>query len=385
MKVVQFGAGSIGRGFLSPLYRQSGYEIVYVDIDDQLVALLNRRRSYPLVLVDSDGGKTEQVIDCFRAVSAGDIDSIAHELADADIAAVSVGASKMVGTAPSLAAGIARRAKADRPLDILLCENLRHPSALMREPLAALLSAEEAAWAGKHIGLVDMVVGRMVPKPTAESLASDPLRITAEPHGELLAARDSFKGEIPRLFGMETVEPIDSYFTRKLYTLNTAHATLAYLGYPKYRLIWECIQDRAIRETVEQALKESAQALIAEFGFDQNEMDTYCRDILRRLANPALGDTVARVAADPLRKLAPDERLVGPASLCERHGIAPAALARAIDAALSYNNPSDPASHEMQRQIKSLGRRRFLEEHCHIEPHSLLAELLTNRTGPNLC
>lgn len=386
MKVVQFGAGSIGRGFLSPLYRHSGYEIVYVDIDDKLVSRLNQRQSYPLMLVDSNGTSSEQVIEGFRAVSAGDIEAVARELSDADLAAVSVGANKLLDTAPLLDAGIARRAEeAAKPLNILLCENMRRPSTLMRDRLKTRLKDGALRYADNHIGLIDMVVGRMVPKPTPESLATDPLRIVAEPHGELLAARDSFKGEIPRLEGMQTVEPLDAYFTRKLFTLNTTHAALAYLGYPKYQFIWQSLQDDPIHETAAAALGETSQALIAEFGFDRQEMDAYCQDILRRLANPALGDTVERVAAGPLRKLSPDERLVGAARLCERHGIAPAALARVIDAALAYDNPADPEAKQMQRQIKSFGRRRFLQEHCRIEPHSKLAELLNDGTGRKQC
>ena len=40
-KAVQFGAGNIGRGFLSQLFNESGYEVVFIDIDKNLISHLN--------------------------------------------------------------------------------------------------------------------------------------------------------------------------------------------------------------------------------------------------------------------------------------------------------------------------------------------------------
>jgi 2-oxoisovalerate dehydrogenase E1 component len=57
-----------------------------------------------------------------------------------------------------------------------------------------------------------------------------------------------------------------------------------------------------------------------------------------RFANRALADPVSRLARDPLRKLAPGDRLVGAARLVERHGIRPEGLSWGIAAALAYEN-----------------------------------------------
>ena len=83
---------------------------------------------------------------------------------------------------------------------------------------------------------------------------------------------------------------------------------------------------------------------------------------MRRFANKALGDTVARVAADPLRKLRPNDRLVGAATLCLKHGITPTALARVIAAALMYDDSSDSAAMELQSKRKQQGDAAVLAE-----------------------
>jgi len=47
--IVIFGAGKIGRSFIGQLFGLSGYEVVFVDIDQKMVDELNRRNCYPVV------------------------------------------------------------------------------------------------------------------------------------------------------------------------------------------------------------------------------------------------------------------------------------------------------------------------------------------------
>ena len=49
-----FGAGNVGRGFLGQLFSESGYELVFVDIDQPLITALNARRGYSIRLVEND-------------------------------------------------------------------------------------------------------------------------------------------------------------------------------------------------------------------------------------------------------------------------------------------------------------------------------------------
>ena len=40
-KVVHFGAGNIGRGFIGALFSLSGYHVTFVDIADEIIDRLN--------------------------------------------------------------------------------------------------------------------------------------------------------------------------------------------------------------------------------------------------------------------------------------------------------------------------------------------------------
>ena len=88
-KAVQFGAGNIGRGFLGQLFFESGYETVFVDLDEGLVSGLNRCRSYPLRIVGAN--PRELLIERVRAVRGNDIRVVAEEIKDARIMATAVG------------------------------------------------------------------------------------------------------------------------------------------------------------------------------------------------------------------------------------------------------------------------------------------------------
>ena len=46
MKAVHFGAGNIGRGFVGLLLNQSGYDVTFVDVVDNLIDQLKATDSY---------------------------------------------------------------------------------------------------------------------------------------------------------------------------------------------------------------------------------------------------------------------------------------------------------------------------------------------------
>ena len=93
-------------------------------------------------------------------------------------------------------------------------------------------------------------------------------------------------------------------------------------------------------------------------------------DLKERFANPALMDTVERVGRDPLRKLQPEDRLVGGIRLCLAQGVFPRFIAMACGAALRYDFPGDPEAVALQEMIGKKGVAGVLREVCAIEPES---------------
>jgi len=344
-KAVFFGAGSIGRGFLGQLLTEGGFEVVFVDVDQQLVDRLNASRSYPLCLLSPDGEREIQVKNV-RAVHGGSVEAVAAEIANAELLGTSVGAGALKFVAPTLAAGLRSRwgLKNFKPIDVLLCENLMDADKFLHGLLEAELNGPgETSLLHDYVGLVETSIGRMVPVPSNETRRDNPLRVSAEPYGELPVDSSAFKGPIPAIPGLKPATPFLFYIQRKLFIHNLGHAVASYLGAALgYTWVWEAIGNPYILVITSMAMNQSARALATEHRSDLAVLQDHVRDLLARFANKALGDTLERVCKDPLRKLAPQDRLVGALSLCQKNNVDSRWIALGTAAALHFHTNGLP-------------------------------------------
>ncbi len=253
---VIFGAGNIGRGFVGQLFSELGYDVVFVDVDESLVDALNARGSYTIRLVDNDFSEAVTIAPV-RALRAGDRDAVAGALAEAAIAATAVGVRVLPHVAPAVAAGIARRAAAGNPapLNIILCENMKGAASAFRSMVQEHLPAHLHGYLAERVGIVNTVIGRMVPPLTPEMRAEDPTLIVVEPYKELPVDREGLVNPVPAIVGMEPCDNFAAYTARKLYIHNCGHAVLAYLGYlAGHEYGYQALVDPAIRAQFDAAL-----------------------------------------------------------------------------------------------------------------------------------
>ena len=80
-----------------------------------------------------------------------------------------------------------------------------------------------------------------------------------------------------------------------------------------------------------------------------------------------------------MRKLGPDDRLVGSARLCLEWDVMPESLATAIAAAIHYNEPSDPFAEELKRIREDEGYDAVLTKVCKIDANGVLANLIKEK------
>lgn len=375
---VVFGAGSVGRGFLGQLLSESGYEVVFVDVDEVLVRALAARGAYTLRLAGVVRVE-ELVVGPVRAVGGRDAAGVARELAQARLVATAVGARALSAIGTSIAAGLDQRWKLDErdALNIIICENLPDAPERLGAHIRAALSEEFRSHLSSRLGLVPAVIARMSPVPTAAQRAGDPTLVVAEPYKVLPVDRDGFVGAIPEIVGLRAVAPFGAYTARKLYIHNAAHAVLGYLGYRRGHIYgYEALDDPWIRARLDEGLEAVSRSLTAAYDFEPVGLLEHIDYLLIRLANRALADPCTRLARDPLRKLAPDDRLVGAARLVEAHGISPRGLAWGIAAALTYDHPDDGHAVALQKQIRKAGVVRVLNDVCRIQGEEALGELV---------
>ena len=363
-KAIMYGGGNIGRGFIGKVFADSGYEVVFLDIMQNLIDEMNRRGQSNVRIVSNEG-EVDTVVKPVRAVNSTTEQAI-DEIVSCDIMATAVGVNILPRIAPVIARGmIARMERSGKPLDIILCENQLEADVLMRGWIYECLNDEQKAWADQNLGLIEASIGRMVPPLTPEMRAQDPLLICVEPYCELPVDKDAFKGDIPDLKGLIPYSPFEFYIKRKLFLHNGGHAVCAYLGNLKgYEYIWQAIADPEIYETAKAAMNCSAQALIRKFGEGIREnVENNVVDLLFRFQNRALKDTVARVGADPVRKLRRNDRIVGAALFAMEQGVDPSPIIRGIVAGLKFDMPGDATAPEVQAALKEQGIDYVIEKY----------------------
>lgn len=382
-QAVIFGAGNIGRGFIGQLFCESGYFVTFVDVDRPLLDALNARGSYTIRLAGRDGTR-EVTVGPVRALPAADREAVAAALAQADLAATAVGAAALPAVAANLAAGIARRAVRapddGGALNVMVCENLKGAATVLRSLVNEALPEGIRLHVGERVGFVDTVIARMVPAPTPEMRAKDPSLIVVEPYAELPVDRAGFVGPIPAIVGMIPHAPFAFYTDRKLYIHNAGHAVLAYLGYRRgHRYSYEALADEDIYFQARGAMEESARALVRRYGPSGGGLLANIDDLLLRFGNRGLGDTIQRLARDPVRKLAAGDRLVGAAAIALAQGVQPANLVTGIAAGLCFDSAEDPSAVALQARLKRDGLERVLSEVCGLAPGELLAGMIAER------
>ena len=371
---VIIGAGNIGRGFIGQIMYEGGYNVCYVDVSAPVVDELNRRGEYPLEIVYS-GGSDKETIKNVSAVNGNDHDAAARAIADCDICVTCVGAKAIKYIIPNFVLGGKLRFKEGKgPINLLICENLMDASAFMRREVYRYLDSAQRDWAEENLGLVEVSVGCIVPQMDAEAARRDPLLVCAEPFDILPVDRDAFRGPIPDIHGLIPFSPFEYCIDRKLYVHNCAHAVCAYLGYVRGHVtIWEAITDARVERDVRAAMTAGATALARKFpGLGWESVEENVSGFLERLHNRALGDTVARVGADPLRKLRRDDRIVGAALFCQEQGVDPAPILKGLCAALRFDASGDASAALLREELRERGLGYVVERRMGVRPEEAL-------------
>jgi mannitol-1-phosphate 5-dehydrogenase len=348
VKAVHFGAGNIGRGFVGLILHKAGYEVVFADVNGELIDALATTPSY--VVTEVGDGASVWTVDNYRALnSATHENDVIAEIATADIVTTAVGPNILRFVAPLIAKAIAQRSSDLAPLAVMACEN-------------AINVADTAIFA-------NTAVDRIVP-------GQDPdagLNVTVESFFEWAIESTPFGATTPVIPDAHFVDDLAPYIERKLFTVNTGHATAAYHGFAAgVSSMSEAFSTPAIA-----VLAETKALLVAKHGFDPEVQQQYIDKNMVRFANPELSDTVDRVGRQPLRKLGRHERFVGPAAELAERGLSSDALVRTMGVALRFDVPEDPQSVELQQLLGSVTAEEFVTQVTGLEvSHPLYSDVV---------
>lgn len=371
MKAVHFGAGNIGRGFVGLLLHEAGYEVVFADVADALISQLASASSYEVHEVGENAAV--KTVSGFRALNSGSEEAaVVAEIATADLVTTAVGPHILKFVAPVIARGLAGRSPSLAPLQVMACENAINATDLLH-------SEVQAAWDGAAGDLsstavfANTAVDRIVPNQAP----GQGLDVTVETFYEWVIDRTPFAGAAPVIPGATFVDELGPYIERKLFTVNTGHASAAYFGYGAgLEKISDAMADASIAARVRAVLEETKQLLVAKHDFVEAEQEAYVQKILSRFTNPYLPDTVNRVGRAPLRKLGRHERFIGPAAELAERGVTPVALLDAMSAALRFDDGADDEAVELARMLAEMDAAEAVERITELPPsHPLFPQV----------
>ncbi len=209
---------------------------------------------------------------------------------------------------------VRRRERGVGPFTVVSCDNIQHNGDVARRSFAAfarLRDPDLGAWVEREVPFPNSMVDRITPATTDDDRAEVARRFGVEDRWPVVCEpfvqwvlEDRFPLGRPPLedAGVQIVDDVEPYERMKLRLLNSGHQALAYLGsLVGYRLVHEAAQDPLFqRLLLDYMVEEATPTLRPVPGID---LDAYRRELLERFANPAVRDTLARLAFDGSERL----------------------------------------------------------------------------------
>lgn len=355
-QVVHFGAGNIGRGFIGALFSQSGYHVTFVDIADQVIDQLNEKGQYQVKLA-TDAQESMTITNVSGLNNMKQENEVVEAIKNATFLTTAIGPTILPRIAPLIAKGLAERVKStDEKLYVIACENQISATDLLKGYILESLDEDTKATLEGKVYFFNSAVDRIVPIQNNNGS----LDVLVEPYYEWVVETTE---DIPPVEGMKIVADLAPFIERKLFTVNTGHAVIAYLGYLGNKAtIDQTLADEEIERQVKATLGETGAYLIKQYDLSSEEHQQYIDKIIHRFKNAYLNDAVTRVGRSPIRKLGPNDRLVRPATEAQKAGLSYTNLARAIASALLFDFKEDEEAVKLQQMISEYGVQHALKE-----------------------
>jgi len=345
-----FGFGPIQGGlFVSEAFASGNFcRIVLAEIDQALVdAVRAGNGSYFVNVAKNDGIDTVKIdnVEIFNPQKPDDKNALIEALSQSTEIVTSLpsvsfyGAGGDSSVAGLIAQGISESTAAGTI--IYTAENNNHAAEALEKEVAPRFArpcAHRLQYLNTVIGKMSRVVtdpaeiAKMNLAPIADGIDR---AFLIEEFNRIMVTGCRLEGFQPGIEVFAEKDDLIPFEEAKLYGHNAIHALLAYLGAAKgYSKMTELAGDKAIMKIASDAfIKESGDALIKKYSSPGDSLFTepgyrdFAEDLLIRITNPYLEDTIARAGRDVVRKLGPADRIFGTMTTALTQGVEPGNMA----------------------------------------------------------
>ena len=312
---LHFGAGNIGRGFICPELKKSNYDVVFVDVNEDLIDEINLKKEYKITSLDLNSESSEVIRDV-TGISINDNESIKSYLSKADIISTSVGPRYVQGIYELI-----DNVNTSGEIFFIAFEN-QYRSSTKAQPKNSKNI--------ENIISIDAVVDKIVPPQNNNSLD-----VVVEQYGSIIL--DDLHYKPLDESDIVTYGDYEVEFIKKLWLLNGLHLKLAYFGISKdLKFIHEIFEYDEYKSYATDALEALATAFISKTDYEY-ELSEFKKSILNRFSQPALKDEVVRVARNPKLKFSKNERFQAPLDVLINKGMEVNTFKAIIDLLMSTN------------------------------------------------
>ncbi len=372
---VGFGFGPIQSGiFAAEAFKSGNFSrLVIAEIDRSLIEAVNTAGGSCCVNVaGKDGITAEKIenIEMFSPANEEQKNQIAAAIADASAIATSLPSIDFYDKGHNSVAKIIAEglAKNDGKTVIYTAENNNHAAEALQEAVSKYNTIDK-----ERVQFLNTVIGKMSQVTSNQGFIKDnnlkPITpsleraFLVEEFNRILVSKTSLPGFNPGIEVFVEKEDLMPFEEAKLYGHNAIHSLIAYLGIEKgFETMDQIGSDEEIMTIARAAfINESGAALINKYSSIGEELFTpagykrYAEDLLERMTNPYLSDSVARAARDPQRKLGYRDRIFGTMRMALDYGIEPVNLAKGAKAGVkSLLNNNDPDDRLIRQTLKDI-------------------------------
>jgi mannitol-1-phosphate 5-dehydrogenase len=252
-----------------------------------------------------------------------------------------------------LATGLCKKVEQGGPRAVIYAaENHNHAAEILEQQVMEQIPEEKRAAVQERVRFLNTVIGKMshvvtdageIQAQQLATIAPDLRRaFLVESFNRILISKIDFPKPFQR--GIEVLQEKNDllpFEEAKLYGHNATHALAGYIGaYIGAQRVADLQQTPGVVSLARAAfIEESGEALIRKYRgvdplFTPEGYRDYADDLIERMMNPFLVDSIERVTRDTERKLGWNDRLIGTMRLALQQGIEPRRYALGAAAAL---------------------------------------------------
>lgn len=371
-RILIIGSGLSGRGMLGEMASRENFRIVFADKDKALTDGLKKAGFYTVKMTNlKQGVSRETRVDHFEVLNTvEDHSAYMQEIGRTDFALTALRPESFDEAIKDLAEGIACRAEIQNPAPLFITLGANYVGLLeyYREGLEKAVPSQAKDYYHRNVHLIMSIVNRKSRAPeTADP--HDPFRVEGDDKPVLMVEDDQALAECryrPEFFQLK--HNLSAAMAVKIWSGNVVQCTMAFAAlHQGMTSSYEAACDPLSSMIAYYAADESYRAVSAEYGLPERSEKEKKRPV-GIFRSREFHDSLYRIARDPIRKLGYNERFIGPARLCIRHGILPYFICLGAAYGFLYRNPDEPQCVELEKAVREMGIEKAILWFCGLDP-----------------